>query len=130
MENKNQLENLNATTEEALDAWNDYGELPPEYSGSIRWKKPSNKNILEVYMNASYWGSYKGTQTFCGWLSKDYLPKSTKTFKGVVYYKENSVTTMKFQMMNIDIKGDIIIYTTSPDQIITGYMFQGIIDLD
>lgn len=118
---------INIMAGNAIDVWNDYGSLPPEYSGTIRWRKPSNQNILEIYLAVNYSGNLAGRQFF-GWLPEIFSPSFTKTILGVVTYREGTVNTTRFQLLNVTEDGLLDIYAPST-AILRNMLFYGMIDL-
>lgn len=126
-DNKLVKEIFSISSGDELDVWNDYGNLPPDYSGTIRWKKPSNQNILEVYMAVNYDGNVGGSESF-GWLPVAFRPSTTKEIMGMVTYREGTVSTNKFQILNITEDGMFEIYAPATT-IIRNMLFYGIINL-
>ncbi len=110
------------------DMWHDFeGIYPEDFDGYIRYRKPSNRNILEIQADIWVLINMKGEQFFAS-LPIEFRPSSTKCITGFAMYDNGSTRELRLQILNVSKKGVMTVPGPSAEYI-RFFMFNGIIDL-
>ncbi len=124
-ENKEKETFLSVVNAVGDDLWHDVS-LPADYEGVFKYRRLSNQDILQIYADVEYNGSNDDSAIF--YIPESVSPANSKTITGFVTYRQRNTNTTRTQFLNIHDDGELYIpgYT---DQIITDFMFNGMIDL-
>jgi len=111
----------------AEDVWHVDDLYPPEYDGRIWYRKPSNQNIVEIRAEVWVNDNMKGSQEFVV-LPTGFRPSKTEGIAGFVMYDNGSKSEFRLQIMNVNDRGFMRIYSP-PTEYIRFFIFNGIIKL-
>ncbi len=123
--NKEQLANQVAS----VDVWMDFTP-PANAEGVFKYRKLTDDNMLEIYLNGRYTGSATGS-ILLGILAAKYRPSTTQIITGLITYKvlaDNS-SRLQMQYLNMGPDGEVKIIGGVGQELIRSFIFHGFVDL-
>ena len=126
MDNKT-IENA-AVTAAGDGLWHDL-PMPANTKGKAKYRKLTNQNILELYVNGGTNKSFTAGSLTLGPLPVDYRPSKLDTMMGMIMTSDGTNKKVSFQYLNVNDDGEIIIPSGDAKLTIKDFAFYGVIDL-